>query len=94
MFLNVQLYISGRQLLVATQANKDLGIIIDGQLKFCKHVAATVNKARRLINKCFINLSSQTFPYLYKCIVRPYLEYGNIIWGLNYKVDEDEIEKV
>ena len=34
------------------------------------------------------------FPYLYKSITRPCLEYGNIIWGPNYKVDEDEIEKV
>ena len=57
----------------------------------------TASKARRLlgmINKCFINLSPQMFPYLYKFIVRPFLEYGNIIWSPNYKVDEDEIEKV
>jgi len=47
-----------------------------------------------MINKCLINLSPQTFTYLYKCIVRPYLEYGNIIWGPNYKKDEDDIEKV
>ena len=72
---------------------KDLGIIIDCHLKFHKHVAVTVSKARRLlgmINKCFINLSPQTFPYLYKSFVRPCLEYGNIIRGPNYKVDEDE----
>ena len=59
---------------------KDLGIT-DSQLKFHKHAAVTVSKARRLlgmINKCFINLSPQTFPYLYKSIVRPCL---NIIWG-------------
>jgi len=42
----------------------------------------------------FHQLSPQTFPYLYKSIVRPCLEYGNIIWGPNYKGDEDEIEKV
>ena len=29
-----------------------------------------------MINKCFINLSPQTFTNLYKCILRPCLEYG------------------
>ena len=56
-----------------------------------------IGKARRLlglINKFFINLSPLTFPHLYKAIVRPCLEYGNIIWGPTYKVDEDLIEKV
>ena len=47
-----------------------------------------------MINKCFINLSPQIFTYLYKCIVKPCLEYGNIIWGPNYKEDENEIENV
>ena len=39
---------------------KDLGVMIDDQLKFHKHVAINVSKARRLlglISKCFINLS-------------------------------------
>ena len=70
--------------------------MIDDQLKFYKHIAITVSKARRLvglISKCFINLTPQTFPYLYKSIVRPCLEY-DIIWGPNYKVDEDLVEKV
>ena len=80
-----------------TSEEKDLGIMTESQLKFHKHVAVTASKARRLlglISECFINLSPQTFSYLYKSIVRPCLEYGNIIWGPNYKVDEDAIEKV
>jgi len=31
--------------------------------------------------KVIINLNFQTLPYLYNAIVRPTLEYGNIIWG-------------
>jgi len=80
-----------------TSEEKDLGIIIDNQLKFHRRIVVTVSKARRLlgmINKCFISLSPQTSAYLYKSIVRPCLEYDNIIWGPNYKGDEDEIEKV
>ena len=80
-----------------TVEERDLGILIDNQLKFHDHVCLVIGKARRLlvlINKSFINLSPLTFPHLYKAIVRPSLEYGNIIWGPIYKVDEDLIEKV
>ena len=54
-------------------------------------------KARRLlglISKCFINLTPLTFSCLYNTIVRPILEYGNVVWGPNYKLDEDLVEKV
>ena len=33
-----------------------------------------------LINKCFINLTPLTFSCLYNTIVRPILEYENIVW--------------
>ena len=80
-----------------TVEERDLRILIDNQLKFHDHVCMITGKARRLlglINKSFINLSPLTFPHLYKAIVRPCLEYGNIIWGPTYKVDEGLIEKV
>ena len=54
-------------------------------------------RARRLlglISKCFINLTPLTFSCLYSTIVRPILEYGNVVWGHNYKLDEDLVEKV
>ena len=79
------------------QTNGERGVLIVNQLKFHNHSSTTISKARRLlklIGKSFINLSLQSFYHLYKAIVRPCLEYGNIIWGPNYKVDEDSIEKV
>ena len=80
-----------------TVEERDLGILIDYQLKFHDHVSMVIGKARRLlglINKSFINLSPIIFPHLYKAIVKPCFEYRNIIWGPTYKVDKDLIEKV
>ena len=69
---------------------KDLGVIIDKQLKFHEHTSYVTNKANRairIIRKTFINLSADTFLNLYKALVRPQLEYGNAIWGPFYSVD-------
>jgi len=65
---------------------KDLGVIIDKDLKFHSHTALVVNKDNRLLGllkHCFITLSSTTFTNLYKALIRPVLEYG-IIWGPFY----------
>ena len=56
-----------------------------------------INKANRilgLIKKSFVNLDTNNLPPLYKSLVMPHLEYGNIIWGPHYKEDQKAIEKV
>ena len=56
-----------------------------------------IKKANRilgLIKKSFVNLDTNSLPLLYKSLVRPHLEYGNIIWGPHYKEDQKAIEKV
>jgi len=91
------IYSMGGNCIEQTREEKNLGVVIDNQLKFHSHVSAVTSKARRLlglINKSFINLNLQTLPYLYKAIVRPTLEYGNVIWGPFYKGDENLIEQV
>ena len=42
----------------------------------------------------FINFDAETFPHLYKSIVWPTLEYGNLIWGPFYLLDQQRIERV
>ena len=52
---------------------KDLGVIIDNQLKFHSHVSSVVSKASKLlavIRQSFSLLDTETFPYLYKSIIR------------------------
>ena len=75
---------------------RDLGIIVDGQLKFHAHTTHVVSKANRLlglIKKSFEHITNHTLPLLYKSLVRPTLEYGNSIWGPHYLLDKQEVEK-
>ncbi len=63
---------------------KDLGVIIDNQLKFHNHTSAAINKSNQIlaiVKKSFMHLDMVTVPLLYMSIVRPHQEYGNLIWG-------------
>ena len=76
---------------------RDLGVIIDSDLKFHYHVNSAVSKANRilsLISKSFVNLSVDMLPVLYKSLVRSLLEYGNLIWGPFYIHDKRLIESI
>ena len=69
--------------LVQVKEEKDLGVIIDHELKFHQQTAASVKKANRvlgIIKKSFSHLDETTLP-LYKTLVRPHLEYANVVWG-------------
>ena len=57
----------------------------------------TLNKASRIlgmIRSTFACLDEDTVPRLYKALVRPHLEYGNLIWHPRYRIDKLEVEKV
>ena len=76
---------------------KDLGVLVDSELKFHKQTAAAVKKANcslGLIKKSFAQLDNNTLPPLYKSLVRPHLEYGNVAWGPFFKEDAKLVEKV
>ena len=71
----------------------------DPSLKFSIHIASAVKNANqilRLIRRSFsfldINLMKQLYIYCY--MVRPHLEYGNIVWHPQLKKDLDLIEAV
>ena len=76
---------------------KDLGVLIDDQLKFHRQTASAVKKANRvlgLVKKTFAVLDMQTLPLLYTSLVRGHLEYGNIIWGPFFRGDILAVERV
>ena len=59
---------------------KDLGVIIDVELKFHQHTASVSKKANQilgLIKRSFYTRDEMTIATLYKSMVRPHLEYGN-----------------
>ena len=85
------------KLLEAITEEKDLGVLIDNELKFHKQTAAAVKKANSVlgvIKRTFAKRDEKTFPLLYKTLVRPHLEYGNVVWGPLYQEDIKAVEKV
>ena len=87
---------SGKQL-ETVKEHKDLGVLVDSELKFHHHSCNVTNKASQvlgIIKKSFTYLDSYTFPLLYKSLVRPHLEYANVIWGPTYVTDSNNVESV
>ena len=90
-------YYMDEQSLLVVSEHKDLGIIVDSSLKFHSQATSAINKANRilgLIKKSFNTLNRKTLPILYKALVRPHLEYANVVWGPNYIGDCDRLERV
>ena len=76
---------------------KDVGVLVDHQLKFHQYAASVVAKANRvlgLISKSFKYLDTDSLPILYKALVLPIIEYANSVLGPFYIGDQKIIEKV
>ena len=85
------------QQLEQVDEEKDLGVLIDNEHKFHKQTAMAIKKGKSilgLIKKSFAVIDKRTLPLLYKALVRPHLEYGNVIWGPFFRGDIVAIEKV
>ena len=90
-------YMLNSTVITLTDKQKDLGIWIDPNLSFHSHTHITVSRANRilgLISKCFRYRDSTMMLSLYKTIVRPIVEYGNVIWGPHFALDQQSIEKI
>ena len=62
---------------------KDLGIILDTELSFSKHIYEKISKAYQMlgiINRNFKHTDKHTFLLLYISLVRSHLEYANSVW--------------
>ena len=90
-------YQLGGDVLEEVSEERDLGVIIDSQLKFKSQVGSAVLKANRvlaLIRRTFLYRDEDTIKRLYKSLVRPLLEYGNAVWYPRYVYNLKSIEKV
>ena len=75
--------------LEASLMKKDLGIQMDQEVRNSSSGSrqwpvATVAKASKImgiIERSFRKLDRDTLPILFKTLVRPYLEYCNVVWG-------------
>ena len=81
----------------SVEEEKDLGVIFQKDLKFSNHIASKVNKANStlsLITRTFDFIEQDSFVLLYKALVRPHVEYGNIIWYPFLRRDIESVERV
>ena len=75
----------------------DLGVQMDESLKFEKQISNVVQKANEVlasIRRTFKYINKDSFPVLYKSLVRPHLEYCNSIWSPYMVKDIKLIESV
>ena len=78
------------------EQEKDIGVIIDSNLEFDKHINAKINKANSMFSiiRSFQFLNHQTFTPLYKSLVRSHLEYASSVWNPHKQKYIEAIENV
>ena len=76
---------------------KDLGVIVDSEMKFEEHINSKVQKANSiigLIRRSFSFLDELLFKQLYTAFVRPHLEYCQSAWVPHLKKHINMLENV
>ena len=75
---------------------KDIGVVIDSNLSFEKHISEKVKKANSMfvvIRRIFYHLDEKTFTPLYKSLVRVHLDYTSSVWAPHKAKYIDQIEE-
>ena len=83
--------------LLKDSEEKDLGIIFQENLKFDKQILESVGEANKilgLIKRSFVHIDCELFLKLYKSLVRPIVDYGNVIWYPHTKKNKKIIENI
>ena len=79
------------------KSHRDLGILVDHQLKFHLHVDTIVSKASQMANQLLratICREPLFMVTLFISHIRPLLDYCSTVWNLGYVGDLDKLEKV
>ena len=66
------------------EEQKDIGVIVDSNLEFDKHINQKINKANSImaaIRRSFTTLNHHNFVPLYKALVRSHSDYAISIWS-------------
>lgn len=84
--------------LETVQSIKDLGVTLDAKLILDTHIDNVVNKAYKMygfIMRSTVNFQRpSTYLYLYKCLIRPQLEYAVTVWNPHFNIYVNKIEMV
>ena len=84
--------LSPHQKLEVIREEKDIGVYIDHNLSFDKHISAICNKANSMfavLRRSFQFIDKETFVPLYKTLVRTHLDYASPVYN-PYKVKHIE----
>ena len=81
------LFFNGNNL-VQTDIQKHLGLLLDAKLSLLNHFKTVFEKTNEkvgLLRKLQLVLARSSLLIIYKLLVRPHLDYGNIIYNQGYK---------
>ena len=87
----IRQYRLGGDFIAVSDVERDLGILIDNKLTFHKQCSSAITKANKLlgiIRRSFEYINVDMMLCLYKSLIRPVIEYGIIIWGPHYVIDQ------
>ena len=80
-----------------TLVEKDLGVNIDNEFNFNFYIQLSIMKGNRmlgLIQQTYKYIDSQCMKLLYMALVRPHLEYGNVIRIPSLQGDITQLENI
>ena len=81
----------------STECEKDLGVMIQSDLKWHNHVGYVCARANRIIGmlrRTFVYLNVRMVSQLYKVFVRPHLEYAVSVWCPYHISDINQLDRV
>ena len=90
-------YVLNDTILSKSTEERDLGVLIDNELKFSSHIKGIVAKANRmigLIKISFENIDEDMFTNLYNTLIRPLIEYCVQAWSPYTQKDIIRLENV
>ena len=90
-------YFLGNSTLNSTKAEKDVGVIVQENLKFDQHCKKVVNKCNQIIGqvwRSFENKEPGIMLDIYHTYILPHIDYGISVWYPHLQRDIDMLESI